>query len=98
MRIDHCNQCGAEVVWVTSNRTGKRTMLDARPWATKGNVHLDTARMTYIVLEPELLAEARRRGFELYTNHFGTCPARERRPRYEETFGSEEKELYEHTS
>lgn len=80
MSNDRCKQCGAEVIWagLNSNPTS-RAPLDARPVRRNyGNIDLDATRMTYVVLEPEVAENARARGFELYTNHLGTCPARER--------------------
>lgn len=78
MTVTRCKQCGAEVIWATNNTTQKRAPLDARPWADYGNIDLDATRMTYVVLEPEVLDQARARGFEFYTNHLGTCPGRDK--------------------
>lgn len=101
MKLDRCKACGAEIVWasLTSNPLS-RTMLDARPWKSaskQGNVHLDTIRMDYIVLEPEMVQTAKERGFDLYTSHFQTCPGRERDAR-ETTYSKQEREIHEHAN
>jgi len=97
MRVDRCKQCGAAIVWAINNATMKKAPLDARPWPNYGNIDLDTQRMTYVVLEPEVVENARARGFELYTNHLGTCPARERVPQ-ETEYSKQETEVYEHAN
>ena len=103
MKTERCKQCGAEIVWAgLSSDPWKRAPLDARPVRSDenvkhGNIHLDTLRLNYIVLEPEMVASARQRGFELYTNHLDTCPARDRSAR-ETEYGRQEREIYEHAS
>jgi len=75
---DRCRSCGAEIIWARNNGTQKRAPLDARPVRSDyGNIDLDSTRMTYVVLDPEVAANARGRGFTLYTNHLGTCPYQE---------------------
>lgn len=65
-----CRSCGAPVIWVAHETTGKRAPLDARP-DPKGNLAIDGG--TYYVVAPELRAQhALIDG--LYTSHFATCP------------------------
>lgn len=99
MKVERCKQCGAEIVWAGLNSDpSSRAPLDFHQVrANYGNLHLDTVRMTYVVLENEVLASARERGFELYTNHLGTCPARDRSAR-ETEYGKTEREIYEHAN
>jgi hypothetical protein len=92
--MNRCKKCDAAIVWARLNSDpGTRTAIDAKP-SSQGNVHLDTILGTYIVLEPEMLEQARARGFELHTSHRETCTARS--SRYEETFGNLERGIYEH--
>jgi hypothetical protein len=77
MSRNRCDQCGAEILWATNRATQKRAPLDAHQVRDDyGNLHLEGDK--YVVLDPEVAAGARARGFRLYTNHLGTCPARER--------------------
>lgn len=78
MNIDRCNQCGARIGWAKNNETGGKAPLDASPWEDYGNIMLHEDGVTYQVLDPEVVEVARTRRFKLYTNHLGTCPARER--------------------
>lgn len=71
-----CNQCAALIIWRYNNTSGRPAPLDAEPWST-GNIMLHDDGRTYQVLSPELVEQARERGVNLYTNHFGTCPGRE---------------------
>jgi hypothetical protein len=101
MKTENCRDCGAGIVWATNNQSQRRTMLDVRPWppeSAHGNTHLDTAHNSCVELEPEIRESAKQRGIALHTNHFETCPARERVPRYLKTFGEEEKGIYEHAN
>jgi hypothetical protein len=80
LKFDRCRQCGAKIVWAQHHLSGKRAPLDATPVRENyGNIFLHEDQKTYQVLESEVAQNAWDRGFELYTNHLGTCPARERR-------------------
>lgn len=77
MKYDRCNQCGALIIWAVNASTLNKAPLDARPWDDYGNIMLGDG-LTYQILEPEIARQALYRRFQLYTNHLGTCPARER--------------------
>ncbi len=78
--MQHCKRCGAPIYWLKHHRTGKLAPIDAKPSAETGNLIIDLEDGRYFSsgrldgLPPELLAGPQLR----YTNHFATCPDRER--------------------
>lgn len=93
--LRRCEKCGAMMRWAINHDTNRWAALDAQPWKTLGDVMMHGDGRYFQILSPELVSVARERSFPLYTNHRDTCPAREE-TRYEKTFGSQEKELYEY--
>ncbi len=68
--LSKCRSCGASVVWLENNRTGKRAPIDAQP-SEDGNILLDRHAGTY-----QVLASSTDRALaagHLHTNHFMTC-------------------------
>lgn len=68
---DRCRSCGAPILWLTNEKTGKPAPIDAAPSAI-GNVALVTGDR-YAVLAKGALTLAREGGAELRTNHWITC-------------------------
>jgi hypothetical protein len=67
-----CRDCGAPMIWARWADSGKGIPLNAEPDPERGNLVLHSdgtvEKVTY-------LAEARKRGDDLYVTHFATCPA-----------------------
>lgn len=73
-----CKYCDAPITWRVSRSTGRRAPIDPEP-SDDGNVILENDLRHYIVLgTPELRDQAKERGDPLYTNHFQTCPAKQK--------------------
>lgn len=62
-----CRSCEAEIVWATSERTGKPMPLDATPTAN-GNMVMIAGKARGYTEEDAKLHRDR------YTSHFATCP------------------------
>jgi hypothetical protein len=70
---DRCRSCGAPVLWLEHESTGKRAPIDADP-SPEGNIEVDAPRGTYRVLSGFVWDEAVAGGEQLRTCHFHTCP------------------------
>lgn len=70
MALDHCRSCGAPVVWLRHERTGKAAPIDAIAVREGGNILLDRAAGTYRLV-PQ--GEPARHPM-LYINHFAVYP------------------------
>ncbi len=74
---DRCRFCGAPVFWLENETTGERAPIDADP-SPDGNIEVDLPRGTYRVLSGFDRDEAVAGGERLRTNHFQTCPDRDK--------------------
>lgn len=75
-RVSTCKGCGARIIWMISDLTGKAAPINATP-NPKGNIVFvqGEKRLEYHVLRSgEVVPEGR----SAYTNHFQTCPQRAR--------------------
>lgn len=71
--IVFCRSCRAPIVW-TITRNGKQMPVDAEP-VESGNVELRLEDgELHAVVHGVTQAAAERRGRELHTSHFATCP------------------------
>jgi hypothetical protein len=60
--VQPCRTCGAGVLWLKHERTGKVAPIDARVYAD-GNVVVDLDAGTYRIVAPQ----------EAHKNHLATC-------------------------
>lgn len=65
----NCRSCGAPILFVTMQKTGKTMPLDAEP-SEHGNILLSNGQGV-VVKNP---ADARACGEKTYLSHFATCP------------------------
>lgn len=74
-----CRTCRADVYWLTNDHTGKRAPIDVAPTfpGKPGNVVITGGR-TYHTLTDEDRAGGDIDPRALFTNHFQTCPDREK--------------------
>lgn len=79
MTVSRCRSCGAEIVWVLTQK-GHRMPIDPEP-APGGDIVVDDGIAS--VVGGADLVDAVFEGRALYLAHFATCPnaARHRRPR-----------------
>lgn len=73
MRPTRCRSCRALIYWLRHPVTRKLAPIDYEP-SPKGNVALNEADDTYMILTGPSLDDARAEGMALRTNHFVTCP------------------------
>jgi hypothetical protein len=61
--VQRCRTCGAGILWLVHERTGKTAPIDARVYAD-GNVLVDLDAGTYRIVAPPR---------EAHKNHWATC-------------------------
>lgn len=70
MADQRCRSCGAEIVWVNMQKTGKANPLDALP-SPKGNVLIMEGGIGVVLSRAEIEANPRN---DLRLSHFASCP------------------------
>lgn len=81
MTVGVCRSCGAEIVWVLTEK-GHRMPIDPEPCPKNGNLEIDDDGIASALRDDDIV-RARFEGKALYLSHFATCPnaARHRRTR-----------------
>ena len=65
--------CDTEIVWLESNKTGKKAPIEDEA-VYEGNIRVDLDAGTYKVLANPDIGRARLAGEKLHLNHFARCP------------------------
>lgn len=79
--LGKCRSCGAAILWVTMEPSGKKNPLDAEP-SPNGNIVASEGGKGMVVKGDQLL-QLREAGSPLYLSHFASCSgaAQHRKPR-----------------
>ena len=82
-KATQCKSCGAAIVWVTMEGSGKAMPLDVTPSREMGTIVVSPDGKTGTVLSGLTLAAAKTEGRLAYLSHFASCPraAQHRAPR-----------------
>jgi len=67
-----CRSCGAKVIFLEHERTGKLAPIDAALTDAGNIMRVDDTE--YAIIPPPELARLHKQGHSFRTNHYATCP------------------------